>query len=142
MRVVRQHESKEAADRLRQHGIRPLQMRVAIYDYLLKHNIHPTVETIYQELIVTHPGMSKTTIYNVLDLLYEHKVINKVSIEEREMRYDADVSEHAHFRCTTCNKIFDIRQMSLPQPQVPVGFTVNDIQINIDGTCPDCGKAS
>ena len=42
---------QEIQSLLRANGVRPTQQRVAVYQYLAAHPIHPTAETIYRELI-------------------------------------------------------------------------------------------
>jgi Fur family peroxide stress response transcriptional regulator len=42
------------------------------------------------------PTLSKTTLYNTLNLFTERGIINMLNLEENESRYDADISLHAH----------------------------------------------
>ena len=88
-------------------GIKPSIQRIMIYEFLLKNNIHPTVDIVYNNLASEIPTLSKTTVYNTLKLFGEHSLIKNVNIEENEIRYDAQKHIHGHFKCTQCSKIFD-----------------------------------
>lgn len=125
------------------HGIRPSLQRVAIMQYLLTHKTHPTVEEIHSAVVASIPTLSKTTVYNTLKLLAENGATLWLNIEDREVRFDGDVSHHLHFKCRTCGKIHDVRTHEIPAAEQVYnmelkGFEVDDVQINLKGVCPDC----
>ena len=91
------------------HNIKPSHPRIKIFEYLVKNKNHPTVDKIYSELINEIPTLSKTTVYNTLGLFINENVTRLITIEEGEKRYDADISNHGHFKCTNCGKIYDFR---------------------------------
>lgn len=48
-------------------------------------------------------------------------------------------SEHPHFICRKCNRVFDLPiKMELPKINPPRGFSVTGGEIIYSGTCPDC----
>lgn len=96
-----------AVDYLKEHSIMPSYQRMKIFEYLLKYKNHPTVDMIYQKLGKEIPSLSKTTVYNTLKLFIENKIVQLVTIEENETRYDADTSVHGHFKCEKCGKVYD-----------------------------------
>ena len=53
---------------LRELGISPSPQRVAIYDFLKKNPVHPTVDTIYRAVLDDLPTISRTTVYNTVNL--------------------------------------------------------------------------
>ncbi len=93
---------------LKNNGVKPSLQRVKVFEYLYRNHNHPTVDTIYQNLKGELPTLSKTTVYNTLNLLIENKVAAVVNIDGNELRYDADMSKHGHFTCTSCGMIQDI----------------------------------
>ena len=126
---------------LRSHGIRPLNHRVAVYEYLAQHPVHPTADQIYTELRKSMASISRTTVYNVLHLLAEKNVIMPITIDSKELRFDADTSEHIHFLCETCHRVFDLQSMEgQGKVTVPEGFTVSSVALYVKGTCPDCAE--
>jgi Fur family ferric uptake transcriptional regulator/Fur family peroxide stress response transcriptional regulator len=77
-------------------------------DYLMSHKTHPTIDEIYSTLSPYMPTLSKTTIYNTLNLFVDKGAVLQLAIDEKNARYDADISNHAHFMCKKCNKVYDL----------------------------------
>ena len=122
--------------------LRPSVQRVEILAYLLDKKNHPTVDMIYSDLHPSFPTLSKTTVYNTLRLLEAEKLIQTIGIEETELRYDADISNHLHFKCLHCKNVYDIFSIS-PQPidsLLPKGFLLTKTQINLWGICEKCNS--
>lgn len=94
---------------LEREGINPSYQRLKIYEHLSHSHAHPTADAIYHHLVREIPTLSKTTIYNTLNLFQAKGIINGITIDENEVRYDADMSPHAHFKCISCGSIFDVR---------------------------------
>lgn len=132
---------------LKDAGIRPSIQRIAIYSYLCEHHTHPDVEEIFAELSPLYPTLSKTTIYNTLQLFTENHLIQAIKIDNDKIRYDAEMSDHLHFKCDKCGNIFDIYEGSNItalfkecEKQLPEGFVMRRIETDIWGTCPACNK--
>jgi len=95
-------------DYLKTHHIKPSVQRIAIMDYLKEHKTHPTVDEIFSALSPSMPTLSKTTVYNTLKLFTENGAALCINIEEKNVRFDGDISSHAHFICLDCGCIHDI----------------------------------
>lgn|SRR5574344_635341 len=137
------------ADAISAKGIRPSVQRVAIYKYVYEHKTHPNVDTVYTALFPKYPTLSRTTVYNTLHLFSEQNLVQTIKIEDDELRYDANMTPHLHFKCTHCGKVFDIfDKTALPTfnlkclELMPKGFSVQSMQTNIWGLCSDCSKRS
>lgn len=124
---------------LEKSGIRPLQKRVKIMQYLVSKRNHPTVDMIYSDLIHEMKGLSKTTVYNVLNLFVQEGVALALNVENNEVRYDADTSVHGHFKCKICGSIIDFRlkKEDLPSPSLD-GFRLDEHHYYIKGVCAFC----
>lgn len=124
---------------LQQHGIKPSYQRIRILDYLLTKKNHPTADMIYAELAQDIPTLSRTTVYNTMNLFLQNCIVQKIGIDEYEIRYDADISCHAHFKCDNCGKIFDL---PVEDNKLKIGgldkFKVREVQYYIKGLCPMC----
>ena len=136
---------QECVSYLRSLGLTPSPQRVAIYDFLKKNAVHPTVDTIYQAVLKDLPGISRTTVYNTVKRLSSVGAIQEVLIEDGELRYDADISTHGHFKCTVCGEVFDL----FPPPGtmmiekihgLPEGFEIKQIHLCCRGICQKCQK--
>ena len=125
-----------------QHGLRPSPQRMAVFRYLSDHKTHPTAETIYGALSPNYPTLSRTTVYQTLEKLYESGLAQKIVIEDGEMRFDADISHHGHFKCNTCGEVFDFfYAQDFPFPKMGPGFEVHEQHLYYKGRCPECKES-
>ena len=129
-------------DYLLNYGIKPSVQRIAIMDYLLAHLTHPSIDEIYMALCEKIPTLSKTTVYNTLKLFVEHGAAMMLTIDEKNVCYDAELKAHAHFLCKECNKIFDLPLQLHTQERIEkveaTGFHVDVVQEYFRGICPCC----
>ncbi|MGL5122658.1 MAG: Fur family transcriptional regulator [Fusobacteriaceae bacterium] len=132
---------EEVGGYLKEKGIKPSYQRMKIYEYLLKNKTHPTVDTIYKALAPKIPTLSKTTVYNTLNLFIENKLINVIVIEENETRYDIILEMHGHFKCENCGEIYDVivNPISLGIEGLEK-FNITEQHIYFKGTCKECSK--
>jgi Fe2+ or Zn2+ uptake regulation protein len=126
---------------LKSHEIKPSYQRIKIFEYLLQDKNHPTVDMIYKALVGEIPTLSKTTVYNTLNLFIEKKIALVIVIEGNETRYDVDMGLHGHFKCTHCGKLYDVDI----DPENINFESLNDFQINeqhlyFKGICEECLK--
>lgn len=128
-------------DYLAENGIRPMIKRVKIMNYLVSKRNHPTADMIYLELVSEIAGLSKTTVYNTLNLFVQHGVVKALNIDSNELRYDADTTQHGHFKCKECGEIYDFSlNKELLQDLRLKDFILDDYQFSIKGTCSICAK--
>ena len=134
-------ETNTTLNYLQAHGIKPSLQRMAVMTYLIEHRTHPTADEIYTALHPSIPTLSKTTVYNTLKLLTEKGAALQLTIDERNCCFDADTSPHAHFLCTRCGYVYD---MKLNQAElikcdcVPDNFQTEQAQLYLRGCCPRC----
>lgn len=127
------------SDLLIQNNIKPSIQRCKILEYLLNNRVHPTIDMIFINLLPQIPTLSKTTVYSTLKLFEEHNLVQSITIDDEEIRYDIDISNHLHFKCNKCKKVYDIFEKNLKNnTPLPEGFTCNKIQTYLWGTCKDC----
>jgi len=127
--------------RLQECGIKPSLQRIAVMEYLMQNKTHPTADVIFNDLHPKIPTLSKTTVYNTVKLLTEQGAILSINIDERNQRYDGDVSQHAHFRCMGCDCIYDIPindlQVSHSKKNTD-DFVITETQLYYRGFCKKC----
>ena len=128
-----------ALNLLRDNGIRPSGVRIQILEYILNHKTHPTIEEIYECLSEINPTLSKTSVYNTTKLFSEHGLIKMVTIDGQQARFDGDVSYHGHFRCSSCNKIYDF-PLTKPLKEELDGFEIDTMDVYYAGICKTCNK--
>lgn len=120
--------------------IKPSVQRTAVMDYLMQHKTHPTIDEIYSSLSPSMPTLSKTTIYNTLNLFVQKGAVLQLAIDEKNARYDADIKDHAHFMCKNCGKvtdIFDLKSEMFNKPAIK-DFDIHTVEISYSGICSDC----
>lgn len=100
---------------------------------------HPTVDEIYNDLVKQLPTLSKTTVYNTLSLFMELNLARMITIEDNEARFDIDVSNHGHFKCEACRRIYDFPvSMDSVVTDGLDGFEIKEKDFYFKGICPDC----
>ena len=125
---------------LQQHGLRVTPQRVAVYEYLLTHPIHPSAETIYEAVVKQYPHFSRTTIYNSLHALEEAGLIQVIAVKTGENRFDGNPHPHGHFRCAMCERVLDF-PLSDEQIRAITPDEMAEVQLDtvlFSGICQDC----
>lgn len=122
-------------------GINPTRQREKIFNYLAKYNTHPTADEIYQALISDGCNISRATVYNTLNKFKDKDIVRVVMIDKDVERFDLNFTEHAHFRCERCHKIYDVH---LPKFKILPYFDLNSdtevdkMEILLRGICSNC----
>jgi Fur family ferric uptake transcriptional regulator/Fur family peroxide stress response transcriptional regulator len=113
---------------------------MAIMGYLMEHFTHPTVDIIFNALSASIPTLSKTTVYNTLKLLAQQGAILELTIDEKNVRYDSDISLHAHFRCSGCGYLCDlpVKNPEAISAKTIGDFAITDTQLYYKGYCAKC----
>lgn len=121
-------------------GVKPSVQRLRVLTFILNSPVHPSAENIFQALKPEIPTLSRTTVYNTLNLLVEKGLLIPLTISEHETRYDCNThQDHSHFFCKTCGRIIDIHQApSCVAGQEVEGHLVNSVRLYLTGTCSDC----
>ena len=136
------HEiTKNIKDILLKNGIKPTAQRIIIYEFLEENRIHPNVDRIYKKIHDEIPIISKTTIYNTLNLFMEKNLILGLTLSGTEMNYDINTIPHHHFYCVSCGKVFDI-DISYPheynQKSFIEGHQIHEVHGYFKGLCENC----
>ena len=115
-----------------------------ILDYLQEVKTHPTAEEVYRSVKKKLPRISLATIYRNLELFSRKRLVQKIQGEIK--RFDGDISDHQHFVCNDCNKVFDIFEkfsnIEKISKEVSKIGSVNNTQFYLYGSCKKCQKKS
>lgn len=130
---------EQLSNQLTERGIRPSYQRIKVLEYLYNHHTHPKVEQIFNDLVKEVPTLSKSTIYNTLNIFVEAKLVRTISIEENETRYDIMTEDHGHFKCENCGTITNFHvQMDRLVGEEMKQFIIHDKSVYFKGICPSC----
>ena len=124
---------------LRSKNINPSQQRIRIWEALASAKSHPSADIVHRLLSDEIPTLSRTTVYSCLELFVELGIAQQLEITGSEIRYDADISTHAHFCCRACGAVSDLSGFEMPSPlALPEGYRVERMQFYLKGLCPNC----
>ncbi len=119
--------------------IKPSFPRIKVLEYLLVNKNHSTVDEIYNGLVKEIPTLSRTTVYNSLNLFTKANLVRVVQTDGHEARYDATVLDHGHFRCEECKKIYDFSISTDNMVRAGLSnFKIKEKSIYYQGICADC----
>ena len=122
----------ESHQYLLQYAIKPSVQRSAVMDFLLKNRIHPTIDEIYSALAPSMPTLSKTTVYNTLNLFRDRGLIREVIIDPKRVFYDPNTTPHHHLYNVDTGEITDIESATLSVsglPELPPGMVTEGVDI-------------
>lgn len=94
--------------RLRRQGIRPTPQRVAVAEYVLNTEDHPSADRVWEEVRRNHPGVSRATVYNTLHAFVEKGLLRAQVLREGIVIFDPHVEKHHHFIDESTGDIYDI----------------------------------
>ena len=127
---------------LKKNDLKITPQRLEILKYLDKNKTHPTANEIYTALKKKNPSLSRTTVYNSLDTMIKHNIVQELTISKTESRYDLKEKMHHHFLCTSCNKIIDIDvQCPFLGDMLEDRNKIEEVHGYFKGTCEECLKA-
>ncbi|HVZ79839.1 MAG TPA: transcriptional repressor [bacterium] len=126
----------------REQGLPLTSQRQVILETLAGRVDHPTADQVFEAVEGRLPGLSRTTVYRVLETLVRLGIVHKASHLGSAARYDPNTERHHHLTCLQCHKVVDleedrVRELRLP-PASGKGFEVVDYSVHFKGYCPDC----
>lgn len=112
-----------------------------VLEYLKSVKTHPTAEVIFKEVKKKLPAISHATVYRILNNLKKKSQLQTISARKTTF-FDGDTSDHAHFICEECGKVFDIFDVCshcdiLKNKRTKVG-KINHFKIKFYGICQKC----
>lgn len=126
----------------RDKGLPVTVQRTVIMDALASRKDHPTADEIYEVVKPQLAGISRTTVYRVLETFVAHGLAQKIGSSAARAHFDADKARHHHLECIYCGAIRDISHQQvydLPLPRSDGDpFQVLDYAIQFRGVCAQC----
>lgn len=131
---------------LKGHRLRQTQNRTAILEVFIDQEQALSHADIEERLV---PGMDRVTIYRTLKSFLDHGLIHKVLDDEGGAKYalcradclpDAHHHNHVHFKCKKCGSTQCLENLGIPEFDLPSGFDGQEMDLLIQGICPNCSK--
>ncbi|MGF1467897.1 MAG: Fur family transcriptional regulator [Sandaracinaceae bacterium] len=122
-------------ERLRSRGITPSAQRVAIAEYVLTTNEHPSADRVFTVVGERLPVLSRATVYNTLKLFVEKGLLRTVNLAEGGVVFDSNLDRHHHFVDVDSGEIVDIDWNRLRVAGVPdlEGYEVEHYEVVLRG---------
>ena len=128
----------------REQGVPLTIQRRVILESLAVREDHPTADQVFEDVASKLPGLSRTTVYRVLETLVDMGVIHKASHLGSAARYDPNTERHHHLTCLSCHRVIDLEEKSLSSlrfSHAKAGdFEILDYSVHFRGYCGDCAK--
>jgi Fur family peroxide stress response transcriptional regulator len=146
IRKACESKTREFEHVCKKHGLALTIQRRAILESLASRLDHPTADQVYEDVAEKIKGVSRTTVYRVLETFVSIGLAKKISNPESKARFDADTTRHHHLTCTNCGAVLDLFDSALNNLQLPAGidkeFEVSDYSITFIGKCSACSGRS
>lgn len=125
----------DAVEILEQIGIQPSAQRVAVADYVLSTDDHPSAEQVWARVKERFPMLSRATVYNTLNLFVEKGLLRELVIAEGKVVFDPKLTPHHHFIDDETQSIVDIPWEALQVKNMDAlrGFDVREYQVVMRG---------
>jgi len=91
--------------------------------------------------------VDRVTLYRVLNVFEEKGILHKILDLNGTATYalcseycpeHIHQEEHVHFTCSSCNSIYCLNDVQIPEIVTPLGFKIQSVAINAVGTCNKC----
>lgn len=128
----------------KKHGLKITPQRKAIYSEIIKSEVHPTAEQIYDIVKLEYPNISYDTVNRTLITFVRIGLIDVIEGYGSPRRYDSNSKKHHHLHCVKCGKVIDFYnnrydKLELPK-NIPKSFEILNKRVVISGICSQCKK--
>jgi Fur family iron response transcriptional regulator len=126
---------ERASELLRQHGIQPSPQRVAVAEYVLASEEHPSADRVFAEVRARLPAISRATVYNTLNRLVAQGLLKQLLLAEGKVVFDPKTAPHHHFVDDASGEIHDVPWEALEVRRVDAlpGVEVREYQVVLRG---------
>jgi Fe2+ or Zn2+ uptake regulation protein len=123
------------AETLREHGIQPSAQRLAVAEFVLHTDAHPSADQVFARVQERLPMISRATVYNTLNLFVRRKLLKQLVIAEGKVVFDPHVAPHHHFIDESTGAIQDVPWDALDVRRVEAlkGLQVREYQVVLRG---------
>ncbi len=138
-------ESQEIKRRIiegmKEKGLKLTRQRLEIIDIIAREKSHPSASAILMKARTKAPTISLSTVYYTLDIMKRAGLIKELEFDDRDSRYEGDISDHLNLVCKGCGKIEDFRSpkpVPLEKVEKKTGFKTESARFEYYGLCREC----
>ena len=120
---------------LREHGVQPSAQRVAVAEYVLFTDDHPSADQVWQRVKQRLPVLARATVYNTLNLFVERGLLQELVIAQGRTVFDPKTERHHHFVDEETGRIEDVPWDALEVHGVEIleQYEVRNYQVILHG---------
>jgi Fe2+ or Zn2+ uptake regulation protein len=83
------------------HAVQPSARRVAVAQYVLNTDEHPSADRVLARVGARFPHISRASVYNTPHLFVEKGLLRELYLAEGKVIFDSNPGKHQHFICAT-----------------------------------------
>lgn len=121
-------------------GLRMTRQRREVYRVLMRDRDHPTANEVFRRVQEVMPSISLATVYNCLEALVAHGLVNQVNFDREPSRFCSNLKKHVHFHDEGTGVIHDITFKEGVRVEdlleLPDGTEVKDVELTLRGMLP------
>jgi Fe2+ or Zn2+ uptake regulation protein len=131
-----------AIERLRAHGIQPSAQRVAVAEYVLGTDEHPSADEVWARVRARVPVLSRATVYNTLNLLVAKGLLRSLVLAGGRIVFDPRLERHHHLIDEDTGRIHDVpwNAVRVSRLETLDGFTIREYQVVMRGRRPGAAR--
>ena len=103
---------------------------------------HPTAAEVCAYVQAEYPGISRATVYRVLDNMARQGKILRIPVADGADHFDYRTHLHYHIYCDGCGRVDDVKTENvgslLASVQDACGYAVVGYTLLFHGCCPAC----
>lgn len=141
---------EELEKTLEMRGVKPTAVRLLILRQLSESTCAVSLNDLENQLVT----VDKSTIFRALTLFLNHHIVHCVEDGSGQAKYALCAENcrcqegchlgladhHAHFFCEVCQRTYCLRQIPIPEVDLPQGFHIHTATYVLKGVCPECRK--
>lgn len=123
------------AEQLRRSGIQPSAQRVAVAEFVLGTDAHPSADQVWAEVRARVPMIPRATVYNTLNLFVRKGLLRQLQLAEGSVSFDPKLEPHHHFIDDASGRVIDVPWDALEVRRVEAlrGLEVREYQVVLRG---------
>ncbi len=136
---------RKFSDYLDAHGMRRTTERYAILHRIMNINGHFTIEELQQMIQNDGFRVSRSTVYNTVELLMDAKMLRRHVFEGMQAQYERISLPHTHLICTSCGKVKEVKDnnfAAIMNARRFNAFSTDHYSLYVYGTCSTCARKS
>lgn len=113
-----------------------------VFQTLCELRTHPTILELYEIIQKKDSSIGQATVYRNVSKLVEEGKVRKVLTRDGIDHYDGDCSNHSHFMCNICHRLFDLYDVNttdlIREARKETAFDIKNACVLFDGICDQC----